>query len=213
MINTCFSKEAIFWQTFYYISLMNVLYYVGDRKINGTNRPSLWKTITLSSFNYFCLGVGVWTHSCVYGHTDTELWYIAVAKLIGCRFLVDVWFYTIHRLFHTKQLYKYHKVHHEWKQPISYATFYAHPLENIFANLGTILVSLHTFQLSHSLAYFWILLVVTQSVVSHSGDITFFVKSKHDYHHMYLNCAFGNDLFMDKIFKTAVSDFDQKKLD
>jgi sterol desaturase/sphingolipid hydroxylase (fatty acid hydroxylase superfamily) len=219
-----FPATDIMWHTIYYISIMNILYKIGDRKFKtssdtmetDTVQQNPLKTLFLSSFNFVCLGGGVWLHSYFYGHTDTESWSLALAKLVGCRIMADVWFYTTHRLFHSRWLYKFHKVHHEWKYPLSYATFYAHPLENIVANLCTILSGLHIFQTSHALSHFWILTVLTQSVFSHSGDIKLgpiFIKSRHDYHHMYLNCAYGNDLFMDRLFKTTVRDFEKSKVD
>lgn len=40
----------------------------------------------------------------------------------------DIGFYLIHRLMHTKYLYKtIHKIHHEWKAPVGIIAIYAHP--------------------------------------------------------------------------------------
>lgn len=48
--------------------------------------------------------------------------------------LVELLFYTSHRLLHTKYLYPYHKLHHGYKAPIALAALYAHPLEAILGN-------------------------------------------------------------------------------
>eukprot|EP00930_Biecheleria_cincta_P061321 TRINITY_DN4689_c0_g1_i3.p1 TRINITY_DN4689_c0_g1~~TRINITY_DN4689_c0_g1_i3.p1 ORF type:complete len:337 (-),score=41.65 TRINITY_DN4689_c0_g1_i3:337-1296(-) len=37
----------------------------------------------------------------------------------------DAWFYTVHRIAHTKNLYALiHKTHHKWKQPMVFAAYY-----------------------------------------------------------------------------------------
>lgn len=48
----------------------------------------------------------------------------------------DFAFYWVHRILHQKSLYPYiHKIHHEYNNPISIASEYAHPFEFLIANL------------------------------------------------------------------------------
>jgi sterol desaturase/sphingolipid hydroxylase (fatty acid hydroxylase superfamily) len=48
----------------------------------------------------------------------------------------DFIFMILHRIFHEVPfLYKFHKVHHEYESVISPMALYAHPVEQIFANL------------------------------------------------------------------------------
>ena len=56
----------------------------------------------------------------------------------------EIWFYTVHYLFHTKYLYKYHKTHHENTEVIGIFALYAHPIDAIILNFGSILL-LHYF--------------------------------------------------------------------
>ena len=61
-----------------------------------------------------------------------------IATLLIWHVLFDTWFYWAHRLFHTKFLYKrIHKQHHKFMTPIGIAAVYAHPIEDLFVNLGS----------------------------------------------------------------------------
>ena len=54
----------------------------------------------------------------------------------------DIWFYSIHRMFHLKNLYLYHKKHHIKTYPTWKDTFYADKLENTIMGLGSLLPAL-----------------------------------------------------------------------
>ena len=48
----------------------------------------------------------------------------------------DFLFFFIHKLLHTKYLYKkIHKIHHEYYSPMPLTAFYSHPLEFILSNI------------------------------------------------------------------------------
>ena len=49
----------------------------------------------------------------------------------------NVWFYAIHRTFHARLLYKYHKKHNKKQYP----TFYADNLENLLIGLSILIVN------------------------------------------------------------------------
>lgn len=217
-LGICMSYQAVLWHSFYYVALANLLYQCG-RNIKTPQKSELFHhTVWLSSANFVCLAAGVWFHSCLFGHTETETPGLFVSKLIGCRIVAEVWFYTAHRLLHTAWLFPFHTIHHKWKFPISFAAFYAHPLENLIGNLFTIITGLHIFQTSHALTHVWIFMVVTQSLLSHSGHVNLGIttlKATHDYHHNTYHCDYGNGLFMDWLLKTRHCDrkieFNSKK--
>ena len=53
--------------------------------------------------------------------------------------LSDVIFFALHRLAHTKWLYRHvHRVHHEFDSPIPESSLYAHPLEHLLVNAVTV---------------------------------------------------------------------------
>lgn len=59
---------------------------------------------------------------------DVESFLILLRNLVIFHIYFDVGFYILHRLLHTKYLYKrIHKIHHEWKSPIAVISIYSHP--------------------------------------------------------------------------------------
>ena len=117
------------------------------------------------------------------------------------RYLTDFFFYSIHRLMHTKYFYKFHKIHHEIKAPIGITAFYMHPIDYIFGNLLPIYLPTLIVQADLITMHIWIILSVGNSViVSHGG---FLDKSEfHDDHHKYFKYNYGTEMFMDDLFKT-----------
>ena len=52
-----------------------------------------------------------------------------IYELCMNNWLQEISFYYIHRLLHTKYLYKHiHKMHHEYSSPISLTAIYCHPI-------------------------------------------------------------------------------------
>ena len=48
----------------------------------------------------------------------------------------EILFYTFHRILHHRLLYKhFHKVHHEFKQPIGISALYTHPVDAVLGNI------------------------------------------------------------------------------
>lgn len=113
----------------------------------------------------------------------------------------EIWFYTLHRIMHSKHFYKYHKTHHEMKETLGLFALYAHPFDAIVVNLGSIYV-LH---LLLQFSAFQVYLVGTYATIntvinSHSSIAN---KQSHQIHHLKFNVNYGLDLFMDKIFHTG----------
>jgi sterol desaturase/sphingolipid hydroxylase (fatty acid hydroxylase superfamily) len=78
-------------------------------------------------------------------------WNRELLCLLGCYLVVDVCFYSTHRLLHCGKVYiAIHKMHHRFTAPTSVAAVYAHPIEFIFGNLagvmlGPILTNAHPY--------------------------------------------------------------------
>ena len=64
-----------------------------------------------------------------------------LVQIIFFMFAEDFTFYFSHRMFHNPIIYnKIHKIHHEYKQPISITLIYAHPFEFFFGNLMPVIM-------------------------------------------------------------------------
>lgn len=117
--------------------------------------------------------------------------------------VTELAFYHLHRLFHiNKTLYaNIHKVHHTWTAPIALASTYAHPIEHILCNLGSVSLGPALFR-AHpvtNLAFSMLFAIGAQG--HHSGywheDV-----GMHDIHHELFDCNFGNAHLLDHLHGT-----------
>jgi sterol desaturase/sphingolipid hydroxylase (fatty acid hydroxylase superfamily) len=125
----------------------------------------------------------------------------SIPKFIFFRYFVDVPFYVSHKLFHTKLLYRYHKVHHQIKAPIGISALYLHPIDLIFGNIIPIFIPFILIKPDFITLHLWTFLIVFNTIYeSHGGfsDLSEF----HDTHHKLSRYNFGTNFIMDKLFKT-----------
>jgi len=113
---------------------------------------------------------------------------------VVCIALNDTFFYWAHRILHHPSIYQHiHKKHHRFNYTIGIASVFAHPVENVLANLlptlaGCLFMGSHVFTL-----WLWLALRITETVDAHSGyEFTFSPFSllpfqggadRHDFHH------------------------------
>ena len=115
----------------------------------------------------------------------------------------DLWFYCFHRLLHTKQLFKYHKKHHENREPEWYDTYYSSFLENIISPLGIYIPMIYynVFDLECILSMAF---ANTRGLIRHETRLTHIFGDHHIIHHKYYNCNYGEawiDYFMGTLYK------------
>uniref|UniRef100_A0A7S4TBU8 Fatty acid hydroxylase domain-containing protein n=1 Tax=Ditylum brightwellii TaxID=49249 RepID=A0A7S4TBU8_9STRA len=106
------------------------------------------RSVKITAFNSLCLipvliTIKVYVCSSILGmdreqtETDDESWpsyFELIRHNIMCTILHEFGFYTMHRLMHTYPwLYRFHKVHHEYKMTTSLAAQHNHPIDYIFS--------------------------------------------------------------------------------
>lgn len=112
----------------------------------------------------------------------------------------DIWFYSLHRMFHHKNLYLYHKKHHIKTYPTWKDTFYADKLENTIMGLGSLLPALllNNNYLETVIAS---TICLVRGVLHHDQRFIFLVGNHHLIHHKRLNCNYG-EKWIDLLFGT-----------
>ncbi|XP_065187322.1 fatty acid hydroxylase domain-containing protein 2-like [Sycon ciliatum] len=143
-------------------------------------------------FHYCLLPLLLWRGG-LYDRALPSLPY-ALFDLAMCSLAIEVGFYYTHRLLHLPYFYrKYHKIHHEWRSPISISSIYCHPFEYWLSNLlplvaGPILMGSH-----FTTAMFWVMLSTASGSIAHCGYHLPLLPSNetHDYHHSQFNQIYG----------------------
>jgi sterol desaturase/sphingolipid hydroxylase (fatty acid hydroxylase superfamily) len=115
--------------------------------------------------------------------------------------VMDFLFYFMHRLFHSKYLYKYHSIHHQLTGPNTASTFYCHPLEMLFVNILPLLLSILICRVNFLTARFIHFVSVSNTMIVAHGGYKYFNNNSHDLHHKYRNCNYGL-LITDRLFDT-----------
>jgi sterol desaturase/sphingolipid hydroxylase (fatty acid hydroxylase superfamily) len=88
---------------------------------------------------------------------------------IAMTLIHEIGFYWSHRLAHLPSLYKFHKVHHEYKQNTILASMHEHPIDYIItiagpALLTVVVVAPHSFTL-----FQWIAWIIVANIDDHCG--------------------------------------------
>ena len=128
--------------------------------------------------------------------------------LVGWAVCEEIGFYYAHRLFHeVRPLYiAIHKQHHEWIASIGIAARYAHPVEDVLANVFP--VFLGPLVMGSPLVFWWIwlALALVSTVISHSGYHFPYLPSGeyHDFHHLKFDTNYGAFGFLDAVHGTDV---------
>jgi len=128
-----------------------------------------------------------------------------IARYVVAIPLLELFFYSSHRLLHTPWLYQHvHKIHHQFKAPTALASIYAHPFEAFFANalavIGPAFVTrFHLLAFILAMANGWV-----GTGLDHSGFNVFGAELAgfHDRHHEFFNCNYGARGWLDTLLGT-----------
>tara|TARA_Y100000817_G_C16853924_1_gene543241 strand:+ start:1428 stop:1832 length:405 start_codon:yes stop_codon:yes gene_type:complete len=119
----------------------------------------------------------------------------------------DIWFYFMHRLFHTKLLYKYHKKHHEYVISKREAATYGTLVDNGLTSCGGIIVFL-ILPINIYGCIIGNIYVYLRGFVLHCPILlnNYYLKKiytdHHLKHHLYFNCNYGQE-WLDSLFGTS----------
>ena len=157
-------------------------------------------SLKLSLFNIVVIGyIGFSFIYQIYTPKNFNIYYSTLDFLISVN-CANIMFYFIHRLFHSiSYLSKFHRVHHEFKDPIGLRAAYTHPIDYFFGNLlplGITPFILNTDLFTISVITF---LSIYSTVVREHSDYS--DNRHHLDHHKYYNCNYGTKR-LDKLFGT-----------
>ena len=119
-----------------------------------------------------------------------DVFYIAdLSYFIPHVFIADSIFYWTHRLCHTRLLYKIHKQHHNWNEPVSSSFLDANPIEHMIVNIPTVVIPLYIIKVSAFQQGLWIISVTINSITGHM--VSYDSKQPHILHHKLRNINYG----------------------
>lgn len=189
-------------------------------KIHKTQYPSD-KLILLAFAEYILCEVLVYIPSTIlpyyFGQTvhiqkDAPTIYDFIIEYIQIFITSDILFWFMHRLMHTKFMYKHvHSVHHYYRTPFAFCTQSHHPIESILMSLPVIIPILYfgTHVFTQMTAF---MIILAYGVEGHSGydfglqKLTFGFMGfapMHDVHHSSVTCNYGAyTTIMDRIMNT-----------
>lgn len=136
---------------------------------------------------------------------NVQPFHIVLRDALVTVYMYEFTFYPLHRLMHWKPIYNsVHKIHHEWRNPISVAAIHNHPLEYVTGGFipvmaGPVMMGSHI-----SSIWLFVAVVLISNVSEHSGYHIPFVRSArfHYFHHTHINECLGANGLLDYIFGT-----------
>ena len=158
------------------------------------------QSLPLALFNIIIVGY-VWFNIVYHFYTPKPFnIYIATMEFIISLNVANISFYFIHRLFHSiKFLSKYHRVHHEFKEPIGLRAAYTHPIDYFFGNLMPLGLTPFLLNMDLVTITFITYLSIYSTVIREHSDYS--DNRHHLDHHKYFNCNYGAK-WLDKFFCT-----------
>jgi len=147
-------------------------------------------------------------------------WFNAISMLLISIILYDAWFYWMHRLMHTKALYRFHSLHHQSVAPTVWSN-YSDSYTDAFAMQAFYLIAPVLLPIPPVVLILHRLIDHINGQIGHSGFEFFadrFTRAPspmlcvtfHDQHHQYFNYNFANFFSIwDRMFGTIHPEYDK----
>lgn len=188
-----------------------------NNKIGNKNREIMIanykKILKLVAFNVYILTIPIYFYDDYYtkNYQKEFIFRYEIVKFGLNIAISEILFYTFHRILHHRKLYKhFHKIHHEFKEPIGMSALYTHPIDALLGNIIPDGIGLYLLK-SHPITIrIWILGALFFTIcVAHSNFKN--LSETHDNHHKLTNYNYGNGFFMDILFGTKYIEKVNKK--
>jgi len=158
---------------------------------------------------FLALGLSFRNHGYLVSYSDMGIKTFPGICFTLSLLLYDTWFYWMHRLEHTKFLFRrIHAWHHVTKTPTVWATNSNTLLESILVDsywmVALIVSPFPTYILLLHRGFLFVTDIIGHCGYEFTGNGTWLVSTTfHDRHHEFINCNYGNQfLFWDKLMKT-----------
>lgn len=125
-------------------------------------------------------------------------YYVNIYLQLPVLFLsTELWFDLSHRLMHTKYLYRFHKKHHKFIIPYSWASLYCHPLEMIVCNVGSNIWTTVFVDYNMYILILWNIIIAVNTNIAHTID------GPHAIHHKKSKFNMGVLRLLDRLLGTS----------
>ena len=141
-----------------------------------------------------------WTLETTFPSVFEVFWQMAVLAVVS-----EVYFYASHRFLHRPWWMKrVHRIHHEFRTTKAWAGEYAHPVEMVFGNFGTLTVGVILLAPNLATLYIYAVVATHTFVAHHSGFAVPWMSWSvhHDWHHYRYKEAFGTFGVLDRLLGT-----------
>ncbi len=201
-----------FWTTFVTCGLSLPQEKAVTRPKLQVSKNKLWATLACNLVASFAILPAVYCIPMLYVFADT--WHQKLLKYIVSALLADMWFYHMHRLFHTKLFYKWHATHHAYVQPHALAALYCSAAEMVLINQLSVAITFRIFNYSLAELVFFNILLALNALKGHSGLQLYegwiyeklarlgFTSELHDLHHKKMVCNYGVTYIIDYLYGT-----------
>jgi sterol desaturase/sphingolipid hydroxylase (fatty acid hydroxylase superfamily) len=200
------------WRNFLILYLPNLVgYYLPAVMLTISRRKEFhqierfWPSVTLTFVNlHLLLPLQVLLLVQLYHPATHFFWPRELVNLLLCLLLAEVWFYFMHRIFHTRFLFRHvHSLHHRIVRPHVIHSGYQHPVEFLIPTMGTCLLGPIVLGCHPATTIVWIVWMMGAGTFAHGGYFPRYLAwmNSHDRHHRLCRKNFGL-LKLDDLFRT-----------